>query len=211
MLIKSPNIQSTSEVEDFAAAVKDDGIVCSNLGALRVAVLRKKKNPGAKFWVDRELNAFNSLTVKTLVDLGADIIVPSVECSMNQLKALAKRKHLAPLVFFYPVLMTSKAYSRSEAIDWKKKKEWKLVDRKNFEYRVIFDDNGLMRLYNPLPVDMLFELQKFRGFGMIGIDLISVRKEEALLSLDYAKKKARGAEAKKTAKFTRGHYEKEVE
>jgi len=211
MLVKSPNIQSTSMVEDFASAVKEDGIICSNLGALRVATERKKKNPSSKFWVDRELNAFNSLSIKALVGLGADIVVPSVECSLAQLKVMAKRKHLAPLVFFYPVLMTSKAYTRSEAIDWKKKKEWKLVDRKGFEYRVIFDESGVMRLYNPLPVDMLFELEKFKGFGMIGIDLISAKKEEVLLSLDYAKKKARGAQAKKVSKFTRGHYEKEVD
>jgi hypothetical protein len=62
-----------------------------------------------------------------------------------------------------------------------------------------------------MPVDMLFELEKFSGFGTIALDFTATSKEEAKQALRYLEEKKRGGTPKKEfAKFTRGHYDREV-
>jgi len=207
--IKSPNIQTTNQVNEFNLITKKENIVCSNLGALWIAVQRKKSSKEFKFWVDRELNIFNSLTEKLMLEMGAEKIIPSIECSFTQVSEMNFSGKLVPLVFFYPLLMTSKAYSRNPAV---KTGNYLLVDRKKFEYKVKLDENKLLRIYNPVPVDMLFELEKFYGFELAGIDLISMNEKESLHAIKFAMEKLLGKNpAKKFASFTRGHYEKELE
>ncbi|MFH1256238.1 MAG: U32 family peptidase [Candidatus Diapherotrites archaeon] len=201
--VKSPKIQSDEDLREFEERFlkKAKGIVCSNLGALQLAVKSK-----VRFWAGRELNAFNSLSVKLLVDLGAEKIVPSVELSIRQLNEMPFRERLVPLVFFYPCLMVSRAYAKE-----KMQKEYELSDRKDFRYKVFFDEQGIMRIFNPLPVDMLFELEKFSGFGMVALDFTATEKAEAMDALEFLAEKRKGKKPlKKFAKFTRGHYAEEV-
>jgi putative protease len=206
--IKSQNIQTTKQLIEFDKATLNENIVASNLGALFIASERKKKNPSFKFWVDRELNAFNSLTEKLMLEFGAEKVIPSVECSFNQLEKMQTGK-LVPMVFFYPLLMTSKAYSKSGEI---KQEEYVLVDRKDFEYRARFDKDKILRLYNPVHVDMLFELERFSSFGLVGIDFAAFEEKETLMAIEFALDKINGRHAKKKfASFTRGHYEKELD
>ncbi|MFA5931028.1 MAG: U32 family peptidase [archaeon] len=207
--VKAPNIQTTNQASDFDLATKEDNLVVSNLGALYIAIQRKKKNKEFKFWVDRELNVFNSLSEKLMLDLGAEKVVPSVECSFLQIHNLKNTSKLVPIVFFYPLLMTSKAYTKNGEI---KQKDYVLVDRKGFEYRARFDEDKILRLYNPVHVDMLFELQRFSKYGLVGIDFSAFEDREVLMAIEFAIDKINGRNAKKKfASFTRGHYEKELD
>ncbi|MFA6268754.1 MAG: U32 family peptidase [archaeon] len=207
--VKSQNIESTSDLYYFDTVTKKENLVCSNLGALFIAKERKKKDKSFRFWVDRELNVFNSLTEKLMIELGAEKVVPSVECSFAQLRKMNPVSQLVPLVLFYPVLMTSKAYSRDPKI---KQGDYTLVDRKGFEYKARFDENKLLRLYNPVHVDMLFELERFSEFGLVGIDFSAFDEKGTLMALEFALDKINGRHAKKKfATFTRGHYEKELD
>jgi hypothetical protein len=132
--------------------------------------------------------------------------VPSVECTLKQLKEFGRRGRLAPLVFFYPALMTSKAYAKSDC-----RGEHILIDRKGFKYKVLFDEDRIVRIYNPVPVDMLFELEKFSEFEAIALDFAATERAEALQALGYLAEKIAGKNPqKKFAKFTRGHYDNEV-
>ncbi|MCX6799133.1 MAG: U32 family peptidase [Candidatus Diapherotrites archaeon] len=215
----SSSIQSDSELAEFGRRFAEKGVkvVCSNLGALQIAIKGK-----ASFWAGRELNIFNSLAAKLMIEKGAEMIIPSVECSLKQLKEMAFGERLAPLVFFYPVLMTSKAYAKqisqgfcAEAQKAYAKspdfKDCTLKDRKGFEYNAVLDGKGILRLYNPMPVDMLFELEKFSGFGAIALDFTATSKDEATQALRYLEEKKRGGAPKKEfSKFTRGHYDREV-
>ena len=204
LYVKTPNIQTSTELDAFEVVVKKEKIICSNLGALQLCI----KNKSA-FWVDRELNIFNSLAVKQMADLGAEVIIPSIECSLRQIRAMPFKEKLAPLAFFYPLLMTSRAYSKSVVL---KSKEYVLIDRMGFKYKVFLDERRLLRVYNPVPLDMLPELGKLGGFGHVSIDLKAVNPQEAATALDFASAKARGVEQKRAfEKFTRGHYERDVE
>ncbi len=199
--VKSSNIQSDSEIKKFFSENEKNRIVCSNLGAIQKCITEKKD-----FITDREINAMNSFTIKMLLENGAKRIVPSVELSLEEIFELSFREKLLPLVYFYPLLMTSKAYANSASL---KEGVHTLKDRKDFEYKTVFS-RGLFRLYNPVPVDMLFELENFSVFNAIGIDLNATSAKEALDTINYAAEKAIGKKAKKTSKFTRGHYEKPV-
>ena len=208
VLIKSPNIQSSTDLGNFLQVVRSENIVAANLGVLWQCVQEKKKNKEKVFWVGQELNAYNSLTEKLFLDLGAEKIIPSVEQSLSQLNNSSLKEKLIPLVYFYPLLMTSKAYSKSGEI---KEGEHKLVDRKGFEYKVTFDSSGLLRIYNPDPVDMLYEIDKFSDFFYVGIDLRAVPEQNALFAIEYFSSKLEGRKMpKKFSAFTRGHYEKEL-
>lgn len=206
ILVKAPNIQSDSVLEEFEKnhIKKKEKIVCANLGALQKAIENK-----SEFWADRELNIFNSLAAELMVEMGAQKIVPSVELSLEEIEKLAHLEKIAPLVFFYPALMTSKSYStQAKALG----KNCVLEDRKDFKYKFKFDEKGILRIYNPVPVDMLFEFEKFEKFSAIGIDLTATEKEEALQVIDYLTKTLAGENPqKKYAKFTRGHYLKGIE
>ena len=209
VLIKSPNIQSTAELGNFLQIVRTENIVASNLGALFQCISEKKKNKEKIFWIGQELNAFNSLTVKLFLDLGAEKVIPSVEQSLSQLNNSALKEKLLPLIYFYPLLMTSKAYSKTGTI---KEGEHLLVDRKGFEYKVIFGSDGLLRIFNPVPVDMLYEIDKLSDFFCVGIDLRATPRDNALYSIQYMASKLEGTKLpKKFAAFTRGHYEKELD
>jgi len=131
--------------------------------------------------------------------------VPSVECSLKQVLSLPHREKLIPLVYFRPLLMASKAYSKAD-----KKGEYSLSDRKNFSYKVLFDEKGIMRIYNPKPVDMVYEIEKFSGFSAAGIDLIASGQKEEKAVFERLEAKMNGKKIEKSADFTRGHYEKEV-
>jgi hypothetical protein len=105
--------------------------------------------------------------------------------------------------------MTSKAYSHDSKI---KQGDYTLVDRKGFEYKARFDENKLLRLYNPVHVDMLFELERFSDFSMVGIDFTAFDEKGTLMGIEFALDKVNGRHAKKKfATFTRGHYEKELD
>ncbi|MCX6800571.1 MAG: DUF3656 domain-containing protein [Candidatus Diapherotrites archaeon] len=206
VFVKPPNIQSDNSLEEFEKKyiLKNKKIMCSNLGALQKTIQNK-----SEFLVDRELNIFNSFSVQMMVEMGAQKIVPSVELSLKEIENLAFGEKLAPLVFFYPVLMTSKAYSKQEKM---REKEWSLEDRKKFEYKISFDREGILRIYNPMPVDMIFELEKFSRFDSIALDFTETKKEEAAQILAYLEEKLAGKNPqKKYAKFTRGHYTDSVE
>jgi putative protease len=201
--VKSDAIQQDSELLDFEKKFVEQGkkVVCSNLGALQAAI-----NGGARFWAGRELNAFNSLAVKLLLELGAEAVVPSVECSLKQLQEMNFSGRVVPLVFFYPVLMVSRAYA-NEGIC----REGILGDRKGFTYRTRFDEKGIFRIFNPMPVDMLFELDRFAGFRTVALDFNAATQEEAVQAMQYRGEKRLGKRpVKKFSKFTRGHYGQEV-
>ncbi|MFA4855974.1 MAG: U32 family peptidase, partial [archaeon] len=203
VFVKSAGIQSDFELLAFEKKFVGQGkkVVCSNLGALQAAIKGK-----ARFWVGRELNVFNSLAMKLLLDLGAEAVVPSVECSLLQLQEMDFAEKLVPLVFFYPALMTSRAYARAGLC-----REGILGDRKGFSYTTRFDEKGIFRVFNPVPVDMLFELERFAGFEKVALDFTAATREEALQALQYLGEKRLGKRPKKKfSKFTRGHYDQEV-
>jgi hypothetical protein len=203
VFVKSESIQSDSELLDFEKRFVGQGkkVVCSNLGALQAAIAGR-----ARFWVDRELNVFNSLAVKLLLGLGAEAIVPSVECSLKQIVEMGFAEKIVPLVFFYPALVTSGAYSRAGLC-----REGILGDRKGFIYTTRFGEKGVFRVFNPVPVDMLFELELFAGFKKVALDFNAATREEAMQAMQYLKEKHSGKNPKKKfSKFTRGHYGQEV-
>jgi len=206
VFVKGANIQSDAQLreffKEFAQMQGNYGIVCSNLGALQKAVESK-----CKFWADRELNCFNSLTAGLLAGLGTERIIPSPECSMAQLEAMQERQRLAPLAFYYPLLMTSKAFAKSS-----RKGNFRLKDRKGYNYNATIDSNGIFRLYNPMPVNMLFELEKLSEFQMLCLDFRETALGEARQEIEFLKEKLAGKSPKKEfAKFTRGHYFSELE
>jgi putative protease len=174
----------------------------SNLGSLEIATSQK-----TPFIAERELNCFNGFAAQLLSELGASAIVPSIELSLDELEFLAKNSSvpLLPIAFFYPQLLISRAYSSS------KKGSFVLSDRKNFVYNAHLSKDGLVRVYNPVPVDMLFELNRLLHFEKIILDFSACEEKEILEVLDYAKKMAKGLKAKKESKFTRGHYDRPVE
>jgi len=205
LMIKPNRIQSTVGLERFwkNAGSSGNSIVCSDLGTLNMAIGGQKK-----FWVGREINVFNSLATKLLTHMGATGIIPSIELSLKEIQELENNAALIPLVFFYPVLMVSKAYAKSSILE---EGNHLLKDRKNFLYKLTIDNNRIAKLYNPVPVDMLFEIEKFSEFNKIGLDLTSLSDEEAIKVLDYAIGKKTQGTPKKTAKFTRGHYYRPIE
>jgi len=207
--VKSPNIQFTKQLEEFSTATEGENIVCSNLGALKIAIEKKKHDKKFKFIADRELNTFNSLTEKLLLEWGAEKVVPSVECSFSQINQMSPAEKLLPLVYFYPLLMTSRAYSKDPKI---KAGEYALIDRKGFEYKALFDSEKILRLYNPVPVEMLFELGRFSKFASVGLDFCAMDEKQAFQAIIFALDRIKGrAGKKKFASFTRGHYDKELE
>ena len=202
-IVKPQNIQSTTELELFEAqAVANHWtIVCSNIGAEWIAI----KN-GLPFWIDREMNCFNGVAINFHVTYGAQKVVPSIELSLEEILILDNRDKLLLLAFFYPVLMTSRAYSEKNIFE---KNKFTLIDRKDYEYRVRFD-NKLMKIYNPMPVDMLYEIEKFNRFATIGIDLKETHTKEAIAILKFYVDKINKRDPSKKSKFTRGHYSKAV-
>ncbi|MBT7241128.1 MAG: U32 family peptidase, partial [Candidatus Diapherotrites archaeon] len=202
-IVKAQNVQNTAELNEFEkkAVAKNWTIVCANIGALQVALRNK-----LKFWIDREMNCYNSVEMKFLSNLGAEKIVPSVELSLGEILALSEQNKVIALVFFYPLLMTSKAYAKKNVF---KKNKFILKDKKKFEYRIRFE-KGIMKLYNPAPVDMLYELEKFNKFGSIGIDLKETHTKEAIALLKFYIDKINKKNPSKKSKFTRGHYDKAV-
>ena len=89
------------------------------------------------------------------------------------------------------------------------KNRFTLVDRKEFDYRVRFEA-GLMKIYNPKPVDMLYELEQFNRFVSIAIDLKETHTKEAIALLRFYVDKINQRKPTKKSKFTRGHYDKAV-
>ncbi|MEK6959479.1 MAG: U32 family peptidase [archaeon] len=205
ILIKSSNIQHDLELEKFDQhfVSKQIPVVVSNLGALKLAILSK-----SEFWVDRELNIFNSFSIKLMEKLGAKKIIPSVELSLEELKKLSLRELLIPLIYFYPLLMTSRAYVKNNPFN---KGLHELEDRKGFKYHTTIDEHGLLRVYNPVPVDMAFEMEKFSDFLMLGVDVCSSNEAESITTIEFASNKLGGKGASKSSKFTRGHFDKPIE
>jgi len=89
-----------------------------------------------------------------------------------------------------------------------------LTDRMGYKYKVTLDDKRILRLYNPLPVDMLPELGKLSDFALFGVDLRAVEKSDARKILENLQK-LKNPENKNPGRifknFTRGHYERDVE
>ncbi len=202
-MVKAQNIQSSYDIDAFetAAVANNWVIVAANIGTVWVAI----KN-GLNFIVDRELNCYNSIAVSFYLDYGAQKIIPSIELSLEELKRMNNRDKLILLTFYYPVLMTSKAYEQKNIFG---KNKMTLLDRKDYEYRVRFE-NKLMKIYNPMPVDMLYELEKFNCFENIGIDLKETHTPEAIALLRFYVDKINGKNPSKKSKFTRGHYDNPV-
>lgn len=202
-LVKTQNILNTKELNEFSKKLNSKNILfCSNIGSLKIALDKK-----ISFFVEREMNCFNSLAVVFFLELGAKGIVPSIELSLNEINSLPFREKIIPLIFFYPLLMTSKAYEKNDSI---KKEDFLLKDRKEFIYQVK-NENNLLKIYNPLPVDMAYELEKFNHFQKLGIDFKATTKEEIKEFLNFLDSKINNIKMIKKSKFTRGHYEKPVE
>jgi U32 family peptidase len=201
--VKAENIQSTSELSVFEKKAVENNwvVVASNIGAIGVA---RKNN--LDFFIDREMNSYNSLTIDFLIELGAKKIVPSTELSFNEIKKLEHQDKLIILLFYYPLLMTSRAYEDNIF----KKTKFTLIDRKDYEYKTRINNN-LLKIYNPLPVDMLFELKRFDNFSSLAIDLKEASLEEAINLLKYYVNKKNNQNPSKKSKFTRGHYDKPIE
>ena len=202
-LVKAQNIQTTKELDKFEkmAIERKWNIVCANIGSLQVA-LRNKLG----FWIDREMNCFNSIQMNYFSALGAQKIIPSIELSLGEMLALSQHSKIIVPVFYYPLLITSKAYAKKNIF---KKNSFTLVDRKEFDYRVRFEA-GLMKIYNPKPVDMLYELEQFNRFASIAIDLKETHTKEAIALLRFYVDKINQRKPTKKSKFTRGHYDKAV-
>ncbi|MDD3159901.1 MAG: DUF3656 domain-containing protein [Candidatus ainarchaeum sp.] len=202
-MVKPNNIQSTIELEKFEAIAKEKKwtVVCANIGAIQIAL---KNN--LEFWIDREMNCFNSLSLNFFRSIGAKKVIPSVELTMEEIMQLSPRKDLAALVFYYPLLMTSKAYALKNIFG---KTKFIMRDRKDYDYRIRME-NKLLKLYNPHPVDMLYEIEKFSKFNSVIIDLKETNTPEAIMILKYYLDKIDGKNPKKKSKFTRGHYDKPV-
>ncbi|MDO8647756.1 MAG: U32 family peptidase [Candidatus Diapherotrites archaeon] len=204
IFVKSSNIQSDKELQEFEKNFlkAKTPIICSNLGVLQKAIEAK-----SRFWADRELNCFNSLSARLLAGLGAERIIPSSECSLQQLEMISEKQKIMPLVFQYPLLMTSKAFAKN-----RKPGRLDLKDRKGFAYRAVVEQNGLFRIYNPVPLSMIFEVEKFGEFSAIGLDFREAGVKEAKESLEFLREKLAGKSPRKEfAKFTRGHYFNELE
>lgn len=203
-IVKAPNIQDTIELTEFSKKAIENNwtIVCANIGALQVA-LKNKLN----FFVDREMNCYNSIAINFFSELGAEYIIPSIELSLDEIKKLTHREKIITLLFFYPLLMTSKAYDKKNIFN---KNKFHLTDRKDFEYRIRFENN-LFKMYNPLPVDMLFEIENFSEFNNWGIDLKETNIDEAINVLKYYLGKINNQNPTKKSKFTRGHYYNPIE
>lgn len=202
--VKAPNVQTSSELVAYEPIFKSEKVVCSNLGAIQLAIKNK-----SDFWVDRELNVFNSLSARLVTELGAGRIIPSIECSLRELSSNRYGGRLMPLVFFYPLFMTSRAYQKSTALQ---KKEYVLADRKGFRYKARFDDRRMLRIYNPVPLDMVQEMEKLSGYPSVAIDLTAASQDESLTALENYFKKVTGQKVvRKENTFTKGHYERDVE
>jgi len=202
-IVKAQNIQTTENLDQFEQMAKERKwtVVCANIGALQIA-LRNKLD----FWIDREMNCFNSVQINYFSNIGAKYILPSAELSIGEILALSQHQKIIAPVFYYPLLMTSKAYAKKNIFG---KNKFILVDRKEFEYRTRFE-NGLMKIYNPKPVDMLYELENFNRFVSIGIDLKETNTKEAIAVLKFYIDKINQRKPTKKSKFTRGHYDKAV-
>lgn len=203
-IVKAQNIQSSSELSLFEKKAVENNwiIVCANIGSLQIALKNK-----LGFIIDREMNCYNSIAVNYYSDLGAQNIIPSIELSLDEIKKLTHREKIITLLFFYPLLMTSKAYDKKNIFE---KNKFLLTDRKDFEYRARFENN-LFKLYNPLPVDMLFEIETFSDFNNWGIDLKETTIDEAINVLKYYLGKINHEKPTKKSKFTRGHYFNPIE
>jgi U32 family peptidase len=201
--VKAQNIQSSYNIEDFekAAVANNWTVVASNIGTVWIAI----KN-GLKFIVDRELNCYNSVAISFYLDYGAEKVVPSIELSLEEISKINNRDKLILLAFYYPVLMTSRAYEEKNIFG---KNKMTLLDRKDYEYRVRFE-NKLMKIYNPMPVDMLYELERLNQYQNIGIDLKETHTPEAIALLKFYVDKINKRNPSKKSKFTRGHYDKAV-
>jgi hypothetical protein len=195
--IKTKNIHCSQPALDKASAV-----ICADLASLRIASKQKKR-----FIVGNELHAFNSLSIKLFLSLGAEAVIPSIELSLEEIHMLSPREKIIPLIYFYPLLMTSRAYQQSNLFE--RNQKFNITDRKDFVYQAEVDNDKILRIYNPLPVDMLFEIEKFDSFGAICIDITQGKSPEAIL--EYALSRMRGEKPDKKSKFTRGHYEKPLD
>ncbi|MGI6589893.1 MAG: U32 family peptidase [Candidatus Iainarchaeum sp.] len=202
-IVKPQNIMSSKELKELEEKLNSKNkLFCTNLGSLKIALDKK-----IDFFIEREMNCFNSLAVIFFIELGAKGIIPSIELSLKEINSLPYKEKLIPLIYFYPLLMTSKAYAKNDSFG---KSDFLLKDRKEFIYQVK-NENNLMKIYNPLPVDMAYELEKFDNYNTLGIDFKATTNEEIKEFLNFLEAKILGKKISKTSKFTRGHYEKPVE
>ena len=202
-MVKPHNIQTSIDLDLFEekAILNNWTIICSNIGSVWIAI----KN-GLNFIIDRELNCYNTVAISFYLENGAQKAIPSIELSLEEIHKISNRDKLIVPVFFYPLLMTSKAYEQENIF---KKNKINLTDRKDYRYRVRFE-NKLMKIYNPVPVDMLYELEKFNKFKNIAIDLKETNTAEAIAILKFYVDKINGKKPYKKSKFTRGHFDKAV-
>lgn len=102
-----PNIIKDSEKERYARIIREnnfDGIVISNISQLSLRDIK----PDIRITGNYYLNIFNKASFDICLDLGADIICPSIELTLKQIKHLSKyySKSMELIVYGQLPLMT---------------------------------------------------------------------------------------------------------
>ncbi len=194
------------------------GIVISNLGHLY-----QLKGKSLEAISNVNLNVTNSESIQFLRDNGVSFMTLSYEMNESVLKDLLfeDKSKLEIIVYGYQEMMESKHHIFHE-IPYHLDKEYYLIDKKNEKFIVNLDKSQHMHLYNSKKLILsseIYQLMKY-GYHNFRIQLLNENREETKQVidsyLDLLYKEEEGPvqlivnNHKKSHRFTRGYYNREI-
>ena len=128
---------------------------------------------------DYNLNVANHFSVEELLKRGATKITPSLECSVEDLKGLAKYP-LEVLVYGHVGVMTLKSHPLF------KENGYELEDYQKRRWKVLVDENDVVSLLSADPVNRLDELEAYQSIGITSfrLDFTIENKEQVKKIMD---------------------------
>ena len=207
---EKPKYEKIIEENDF------DGIVISNFGQLSYA----KANNRIKIRGNYNLNIFNKVSFQIAMESGLEIICPSIELNMKQLKSMAKKyaDDIEVMAYGQLPVMTMEycpVSLISECSECKRKNSYALIDEKGESFPV-YCNNYKTHLLNCHILFLIEEINKFSqsGINKIRLDFYKENPEMVANIIDMFKNYSNIDDDKyintlnyiKEIGYTRGHY-----
>lgn len=169
-----PNIVKDAEKIKFARIIQEnsfDGIVISNISQLSYANVK----PGIKVIGNYNLNVFNKRSMDICLKLGAQIICPSMELNLKQLRSIANnyRSSMELIVYGQLPLMTMEycpLSSSSGCKGCKNQRGYGLKDEKGAVFP-LFCNNHRTQILNSSILFVVEEMDKILATGVKRIRL----------------------------------------
>lgn len=211
-IVKGEFNKVVNTIEEVSSYIK--GIITSNVG-----IISKFKD---KLYIigDYKLNIVNS---QSLAFYQEDVDVPTLSLELNrgEIKSLMKNANgnAAMVVYGKPELMISEYCPIGSTFGGRNKDsgcngicskdKFKLIDRVNEELRVMTDLYCRSYILNPVPLNIIDEIEELKGFGIttFRFDFIDETYKEVKNVISILK----NGDAFDSKEYTKGHYRRGVE